>query len=471
MVIQINGSPVQIRAGTLRITDVVDQRATCSFTVTDIAGSSHYRKGMAVQITDGAAVYGGVVNDATESHISNLSSGLFHDVNCVDYKYYATKRVAAESYIDTAADVIFDDLITKYLSDEGITPGLVESAPSIHSTIINYAYLSDAFDELAQMANFVWGILPDKTAEFHEQFSKPAPFDADNSIARYGSVSVKHGNDQYRNRQYIRGGINTTDPQTESRTGDAQTTSWSMGYPLAKVPTITVDGVSKTVGIKGVDSGKDFYWSKGDNTITQDASATPLAKGSVLSVTYQGQYNVIVLSEDPGAIADRKTVEGGGTGYVDDIQDQPNTADSQSGFQTAAALLKQYATVGRTLKYRTRSAGLRSGMVQTATFPQHGLDGVQMLIQEVDTSDDGTILWYDVTAVESPVQSAWKSLSKGLARPTVWVDKVNVGEQQTLSVLAPISEIWIWTETTGATLFACPLPSTTLYPSDTLIPC
>src|SRR5690606_2836220 len=135
-----------------------------------------------------------------------------------------------------------------------------------------------------------------------------------------------HGNTQYRNSQYIKGGVDITDPQTEEFLGDGKRTAFTTGFKIAKVPTIKVNSTIKTVGIRGLDSGKDWYWSKGENTISQESSATPLESTDILSVTYQGEFPIVVITKDDAEIIARQTLEQN-SGINEDVEDEPESTN------------------------------------------------------------------------------------------------------------------------------------------------
>ncbi|MBX5477383.1 MAG: hypothetical protein IRZ18_09725, partial [Clostridia bacterium] len=322
MRVYVGRQQVQIKKYSLRITEAIEERSTCEFVVWDEAGSMHFTKGQPVRVEtdDGALAFAGFVNDVTEQKLAPGDYRLWHTVRCVDMHYLADKRIVSESYTDTTAGDIVRDLIAKYLGAEGVqaTAESVQEGPTIHSTVLNYVPASQALDALAQAAGFTWWIGYDRVLWFCDRTAVQAPYAADNSIARRGSVTLQVTADLYRNRQYVRGGQAVTDPQTEVRVGDGSTRSFALGFPLAEEPTILVNGQPQTVGIKGVDTGRQWFWNKGDAVITQDDSVPPLTASDTLQVTYRGLFNIIVLSQDDAAIIDRQNVEGGGTGMVED---------------------------------------------------------------------------------------------------------------------------------------------------------
>src|SRR5690606_91935 len=118
-----------------------------------------------------------------------------------------------------------------------------------------------------------------------------------------------------------RGSKDLTDVLTEYKTGDGQNKTFTVGFPIAKVPTITLNDVPQTVGIKGLESGKDWYWNKGDPVITQDNDATPLEPTDTLKIEYQGEYDIIIFVNDLADIAQRADIEET-SGIVEHVEDQ-----------------------------------------------------------------------------------------------------------------------------------------------------
>ncbi len=384
-----------------------------------------------------------------------------------------TDEEIADAY-NSGAPLPIDEWTTYKMGMDGSltaqTP--IAEGPSIKQAVINYRPVTEALEALAEKAGFVWYIDAYKVLHFVERAAYSAPWTASGSDMLRNSVSVEQANPKYRNRQYIKGGRDITDPQTETRKGDGNTKSFAMGFPIAKVPTVKVNGATKTVGIKGVDTGKDWYWSKGDPIIVQDESAAALTSSDTLEVTYQGEYDIVVISSDYSAIEDRKAVESGGTGYVEDVADEPDATSRDAAFESANAKLKRYAVIGRRLKFRTKKAGLRPAQLLTVNLPKHELNNAEMLIESVTTYDENGIIFYDITAVEGPEQGSWSKMFALMAtRGLAFVERINIGENEILIVLHTVSESWPWAENVTVDVFACPVPSTTLYPSSTLYPC
>lgn len=353
----------------------------------------------------------------------------------------------------------------------------IADGPTLPDVIFNYATCAACADAVAQKAgNYWWQIDQTRRFWFQPYAAIAAPWsltaDANNVVtdARNGTVKVKRQKPLYRNRQYVRGATGQTSTQTETRKGDGNTVAFTFGYPFAKVPTVTVNGVSKTVGIKGVDSGKDWYWNAGDPTLTQDSSGTKLVSTDTLQVVYVGQYPVIIISEDTAQITAQQTLEGGGTsGKVEDMTEDTSLSTQDAAFAEAAALLAKYTQKAVTLQFQTKRAGLAPGQLLTVTIPQHGFAAAQFLIQSIHISDeDGQVIWYDVTAIQGPVNQTWvQFFGQLVTNANTTSESLSVGSSTSLVLVAPFSAAYAATATFTPTILACPIcgPATLCGPS------
>jgi hypothetical protein len=308
------------------------------------------------------------------------------------------------------------DLFTSARSPLVGTGGLVKQ---LHDPTKPFAtFFNDEMTTLAQTSlitgetsTYWWHINSSDspgTLTFTSRQTNPAPFalyssdflyqpsimSAGGSSAGATGVKASTSADLYRNRQTI---INVTGLKTinnEEKIADGTATSWSLAYPLHSAPTITVQGVTKTVGVLGVDSAKDFYYQVGSTSVSQDTSATILQAGYILSFSYVGEYPTSVTVDNTAEQAIRKSIEGG-TGIVESVFDgQGITADDAQTY--AQGLLAQYGN-NDTIEILavTSRPGLKVGMLVSMFIPEHNINNVQLLIVKVSTGAyvqvDGTV--------------------------------------------------------------------------------
>jgi len=468
MEITINGVAVYVKKYSSNIRDRVEERSVASFVVSDAAETHHFVEGYPVIITDsGNTLFAGVVHTSTEKWMSP-AKGLYHVVQCKDWHYLADKRLVAESYTGKTCKAIVEDIITNYLSAEGISAGTIQTGPTIKEAVLPYVRASDVLDKLAERAGFTWHINSAKKLYFVARTTTAAPFSITQHMLKHSS-GITHGNPKYRNRQYLRGGKAVTTEQTETFTADGVIQTFAVGYPLAKVPTsIKEDAAVMTFGIKGIDTAKDYYWSKGDEVIV--AAVAP-ANGVAVEIKYYGQYDILVLVENDAEVAARAAIEGAGTGYVEAIDDDTSIIDKDDAIDAAEAKLDKYSMAGKQVRFDIITYGLAPGQLVPVTTARYGLSATDLLVTEVNTVSTDIGLVYKVTAVKGPVIGGWEKFFGDLIKSKDDV-RLTVGDaNQILIIMAPYDENWEWSESVTETVWACPVPAVTLYPSATLYPC
>ncbi|AFK87413.1 MULTISPECIES: hypothetical protein [Thermoanaerobacterium] len=468
-----------VRTESLQIDEAIGERSTCQFDVKYLPGELNLQPGTQISIIEiesGEYLFAGTIDNIdSEEIIQDFPLYIQASIQCADWQQICDRRIVSEAYENVLAGDIVKSIIDSYLAPEGITYTMdsIQDGPTVLQAVFNYVPATDCFDKLSDLAGFNWWIDSNKVFYFCDRATIVAPYTLDGNFKVF-NMKMTDNRDNYRNRQYIRAGKGTTDPQTETFKGNGVQKTFTVGFPIALVPTVKVNGIQKTVGIKGVDTGKDWYWNKGDAIITQDDAATPLAATDTLQITYQGLYDVIVLTDDYTAITERQSVEGG-TGWYEAVDEEPYLDTSDAAFQNANALLKRYANLCRTLTFETLQSGLHAGQILNVNLPKIKAIG-EFLIQKVTYSFKYTgyepQYRYQIEAASNDNYESWTKFFKAnLGQPKTYVIRENIQEQEVLIRLVQQSENTNWSETMTQTLFACPLPSDSLYPSSSLYPC
>jgi hypothetical protein len=473
-VVTVGGIPIFVLAGTVQINMAIGRRSQAQFTVhTTIA--MHFQTNQAMAITDnlGNDVFTGYLANPKE-YKPGFQPSLLHDIQCYDQHYLADKRIIAVAYQGQTCGFMVADIITNYLAAEGVTVGSIEAGPTIDATF-SYCTAAAAFDALAARANFQWQIDAQKRFWFTSYTSIVNSTLVDGSQIEQVQTpvaTVERQNPNYRNKQYVLGGTQETSTQTESRKGDGTTTAFTFSYPFATVPTVTKNGGAQTVGIKGVDSGKNWYWSKGDPVLAQDSGGTVLTTSDTLQVVYVGQFPGIFVAEDDSQIAAEAALEGT-SGIVESVTTDSSVQSASDGFTLASQLLARYAQTGTLLTFWTRAAGFLPGQLITVDLPMHELNMAPMLIESVNGTDnvDSLNIWYQVVAVMGPYDTTWVQFFAALLASQQATNPINIGVSQTVGILASFTGSVTPSANLTVTAYACPLPSPTLYPSSTLYPC
>src|SRR5690606_21763127 len=151
----------------------------------------------------------------------------------------------------------------------------VQDGAVITRAVFNYNTVNSAFNEISEQTGFSWFIDADKDVHFFSRETNVAPFAITTTSGNSRNLSVKRSKDRIRNVQYIRGGREASDPRTELFVGDGTRKTFTVSLPIASVPTVTVDGIPQTVGIRGLEGDRDWYWNKEQNEVSQDDAAAP----------------------------------------------------------------------------------------------------------------------------------------------------------------------------------------------------
>ncbi len=408
----IDGNSVEIQKGSLSIEKRIEERSTASFAVEDVTGAADYVRGMPVLIYDPdvTLIFAGFIDTPGRVRQGATGSILLHDITCMDNHYLADKRLVVKAYTNQTLEYIVEDIVTDYLAAAGVhenVAGDIQTGPVIASAIFNYVKASEAFDALAELSGYIWFIDENKHLYFRDRTTVLAPWNLDSVTYRpiKGSVHLSTGNPLYRNRQYIRGGTGLTAEQTENFTADGVVNAFTVGYPISLEPTITEDvlGVAD-VGIKGVETGKDYYWNKGDATVY--AEVVP-ANGRNVEVKYYGEYPLIARADSYAEVLARQAVEGSGTGIVEEIVTEVQHDTASGMTESARAKITQYARDAEKFIYGTRDAGLSPGQLQEITFSPFGFTAHEMLIESILITALVEEVTYEVSCITGPVMGSW----------------------------------------------------------------
>lgn len=479
----INGTEYEIlEEPPLTITDIVDQPSTASFCVKDVFGVHRFDRHQRVLIYDenGARAFAGYIQAVDETRL-NQAGAMKHKIVCMDNHWKAKKRKVAASYVNTQLEAIVADLVGTYLEPDGVTEASAEidDGPLVGEAVFAYRPLPEIFDKLAELMNAWWRIDHDDIFHMKVRGTETAPWTL-TGIDIIGTPKYTRSNPQYRNAQYLRGPKNQTVTQNFTATGDGESREWAMGFPLAKVPTVKVNAVAKTVDLKfkAGDHTADFYWQQGDETIVQDSNGTVLTGSDTLTVDYIGEFPVIIYVEDEAEQVMQAAIEGGGPGIIENVADEVGLTDRTAAIQKAGAMLMKYGVDGEVLSFRTRRSGLAPGQSLTVYLPAHALDNDDMLITEVRKTrrrspegSMGFIYYCDVTAVIGPVSESWQKFFARIVQPASFIEALSLGEVGSLTIVHAESEEIGMDESVVFTATACNYPATDEYPSLTRWPC
>jgi len=406
---KIAGNTVIVEKNSLNINNRLNERTNASFVV--IEPSFEITKGMDVTIEDdGEVIFAGKVfkPKSTGDKTKRIT------VSCTDYSIMIDKRIIAEAYENTLAGDIIRDFITKYFAEEGITEGNIQDGPIISRAVFNYVNGNQAMNYIYDVTGYYWEIDKDKKLNFFDRTTYDAPFSLTDTSANYKDLQAEEDASEYRNRQYTRGGYAISTTQIRNFKGDGETQSFTLDLPVAKVPTIKVNGVVKTVGIRGIDEGMDWYWQKNNNVISQASNGTKLTSNDTLTVEYQGYYPIIIVAENSGEIEERKNLEGG-SGIYESVIEENNLDTQESALQYTNSLLQKYGFIPKVVNFSTYEHGLKAGQLIQIINTKHNING-RYLIESVTARDDNGLTLYNVKCLDGSNIGGWDKFFKNLVQ-------------------------------------------------------
>ncbi len=287
-------------------------------------------------------------------------------------------------------------------------------------------YYSKEMDVAVQLSgDYYWYVNKWRQLIFGPRLARPGAFpiqSVDDPAKSSGSllyrpqVSVLSSADLFRNQQIVTGAKSLVNPPPEIKVADGSTTSWTMGYPLYSAPVVLINGQSATVGVQGIDNGRQVYWQPGSASISYDSTLPKLPSGTILSFAYVGQSAANVILNNTGSQTAQAALELN-SGIVAEIESALSA--TASGMSVAQAttfgngLLARYGSndtiemVGTTLY-----GGLAPGTTIPIFLPEMRRTwNAQLPIVRVTTTafqgQNGIIYLYSIDATNGPNLSNW----------------------------------------------------------------
>jgi len=452
LIVTISGQPAAYRAGTLSISGSLGTRTTASLqTVDHPPFTSVVEVGQVVEIRDetGSLIFAGTV-DSVEEEIDASERIRVKRLACVDYTQIADRHLVAyvyqpdEEHPTVCAGDVIKDIVARFFIYGGVTEdvdtSLVETGPAIEKFVFNYVPASQAFDDIAELAGYIWYIDYEKRLHFTPKDRNAAPFGLTETSQNWRNLKVSESRELYRNRQIVRAGTALTDERTDTVIAtEADQKLFELSYPVGTASAVTVNGVPKTLGVSGLHEGRDFYWSYGSNVLTAEVAP---GTGAAVALTYRGMFPILVDERLDAEILARRALEGG-TGVYEAIADDPAINVQNVAVTKALAYLRKHGVIPQVVRFETDAPGLRPGQLLPVDIPAAGL-GDNYLVESVSMRDmQGAVNRYTVTAVSGDALGGWLEWFSALARQAqkfVLYDEDQVGMLKTVTDTVRVSD-------------------------------
>ena len=415
---------------------------------------------------DTTYIWGGVIKtvDIEKTSINRA----VYSVKAEDFTCLTERPLVIRSYENQSISNIIDSLITTYFSSYGISEGTNTITTVIKLISFNYEKGDNVLNQLKNFGNFQWNVNKDKELNFTLITSTTSTTTLDNELSLKKSLSA----DNYRNVQYAKGKKKRTSinsEKTPTPKPDGKTREFFTNYPIATEPTVetNVNGagwVVKTVGLRGLTTGKDFYWSYNSTQISQDENGTVLTDrvapdtDDQIRVTYIGLIPLLIVVSNTNEVTDHGSIENYiYNKYIESPED---------GKDYAQTLLDKYSNdsdkFSFTIQSKTYEIGEQIPIVDTLL----NING-DFLAESCTWSPRGiNSINYTYNVLDGVALGGWEEFFKNLFAPEV----IELDDQET------VIRIYNWDEPTDhdgqydIEISNALYPSNSLYPSNTLYP-
>ncbi len=354
-------------------------------------------------------IFGGYIDTCTVANYPGYPDIYSWTCTCASWAGLAMRRVVPPTLPTTwtgvAGDIVFAQVVLTYLSNDGVDVSTT-AAPAINLAAATGANVGQLLDQIVQLVTtstqaWYWTTDVWRTFILAPYNAANAPWNvADGTDLLAGDtplqVSIQQTHNQMANFAYAIGQNTLLNALNATINGDGTSRTFNLPQSVGAAPVITLNGLAQTVGVLGVDSGDNWYWSQGSTTLTQDSGGTVLAATDVLVVAYELETAGVAQAPNEGSLLACNQIEGtsGEYDYSTSISVPIMPADLLT---VAEAYVTEYGDPATTVSASTLRPGLRTGQMQSITFPRAGISGTYLIATIKMTTTNNIIQW-DYTA-------------------------------------------------------------------------
>lgn len=331
----------------------INSQEPFTFTIVENPNSLTIVKGLeAIFLVDSVRVFHGIIFNVEPFEDTN--DDLHYTLTCVSFEWLATRRKIGRSYTNKTAGYIVKSIIDNYINELGVSYGTIQDGPTFDIVTFNYCSCEEALNKLQLAApGYNWNIDFDKKLNFYIKATNKCTTVIDNTFQHKGFKPFNTLN-EYRNVQYIDGGLKETLYQTNytpSPKPDGESMTYTVKFGIAKEPVIEINvngagWATQTVGINGIDTGKQFYWNYGSKQLVHDDGETPLTDlnptADQIRVSFYGLTDVRIKYQDVTKIAERAGIEGN-SGIYEEVFQNKDINSNLAAVDYAKGLIEKYS--------------------------------------------------------------------------------------------------------------------------------
>jgi hypothetical protein len=353
------------------------------FTFTSTANP--FQNGDTVRLQSAGTLPGGTNNTTTYYVVNRTGTTCQLALSAGGAPVNLTNDGSGDHWMLWTAGTAVKSLVNFYGAFEGLTVGTIEDGAGIEFTA-EYARVTDIIDSLAQLSGKVWYVTGSKAVNMvaRNTFSAPFNISAASNILAEPAPSFRITREEYANAVFLRISETAFGPTLTSFVGDGSRKKFALSIPIKSIGEegVTVNGTIQTLGVYGVDSGKQWYYTPGDRWIIQDAAGVALTPAQTLFVTYTPHGLQHTFADDAAEQSARASIESGTSGKYETVQQDDSIVSQAAGDTAAAGILDGSKAIAIEGRYATYLDGLLPGQTQTINLPSHAIN-TSFLIDEV----------------------------------------------------------------------------------------
>ena len=372
----VEDQPIPVSGDIIQLVDVTDTGQTVLFWgVCGIPKSPEYQTGLEAQV---------------------------YDITCGNANTILSYRIANVAYQGYTITQIVQALFNSYIVSEGITLGQIsEMDLTLDVYTAKDMNLQDCLNELADYVGAVWEIRPDRSFYFlAEQDFPQFPQTMDMGFFFGGGLQSTTKDYKLRTVQYISGATDYTSTQTETYTYDGEQQAFSLVFPVASQPVITVNGETvppDRIGVSGLSSSDPnivFTFSFNSQVVSYNTGSNYLKQGDIVVFSYTGIFPIRVVVQNDSKIAQIAALTGT-SGRREMVQLANNVTTQADAITLANSLLQQFESYTGEVKFFIFSDQLAAlGMTlkdvdlltqMTFNLPSLGIVGSYVIVERTLT--------------------------------------------------------------------------------------
>jgi len=425
-----------VQESTINITDNLNSRNTCSFiTIPDssfvpLVGQEIIIEAAPCEGAKFVRLFGGTIN-RIKKRSKFQGAPKFYALECVDFNQLADKRLVRKVFPRQPVRDVIIDIVESYMDGENITTKNVgDTGFFLEKSVFAYKKVTEAFNDISRITGQHWFIDYFRDLHFFLRSTTRADLiinetnnppleefcawldDKRNKVCpgiKWSNLSVVAHREQLANKMWQIAGNDTTEEREDEFDGDGNRRTFTLKYSLADLKrnadgTLADDAIILTpggnvgaanIGLRDIDTGKEWYFTKGEKEIVQDDDETPIPTGTRIEVFYQGLRPIVVEATNDTEIGKRKNIELN-SGLYEYVEDDESIESEAFAIQRADGHVRRFGPVPTIVSFTTDQAILFSSQLINIELPEFEItgnegQGDEFLIDSVETQGLSTV--------------------------------------------------------------------------------